>query len=30
MKGVEFVRGQHELPKLPEWHPGTAPIDLND
>ncbi len=30
MKGVEFVRGQHELPKLQEWHPGTAPIDLND
>jgi len=30
MRGVEFVRGQHELPKLPEWHPGTAPIDLND
>ena len=28
--GIEFVRGQHELPKLPEWSAGTAPIDLND
>ena len=28
--GIEFVRGQHELPKLPEWSAGSAPIDLND
>ena len=30
MKGVEYVRGQHELPRLAEWSAGTAPIDLND
>lgn len=30
MRGVEFVRGQPELPKLPDWAAGTAPIDLND
>ena len=30
MNGVEFVRGQHELPRLAEWSAGTAPIDLND
>ena len=30
LKGVEFVRGQPELPKLQEWAAGTAPIDLND
>lgn len=28
--GIEFVRGQHELPKLPEWNSSSAPIDLND
>ena len=28
--GIEFVRGQHELPKLPEWSASSAPIDLND
>lgn len=30
IKGVEYVRGQHELPRLAEWSAGTAPIDLND
>ena len=29
-KGMEYVRGHPELPKLPTWSPTTGPIDLND
>ncbi len=29
-KGMEYVKGHPELPKLPTWSPTTGPIDLND